>query len=197
VSSKVPIRLSVNGRAHEVDVEPRLLLVHLLRDRLGLTGTHVGCDTTSCGACTVHVDGEAVKSCTVLAVQAHETTVTTIEGLSGGNGLHPLQEAFWNDHGLQCGYCTPGMIMAAADLLARNPSPSEEEIRRGLEGNLCRCTGYQNIVRAVQQAGAEIRGSGGAAEPAPPTPLAGEGETPDSGLPRQNVPDEAIPQPVP
>ncbi len=141
MSSRVPIRLSVNGRVHELAVEPRLLLVHLLRDQLGLTGTHVGCDTTSCGACTVHLDGEAVKSCTVLAAQADGTKVTTIEGLAQGDDLHPLQEAFWADHGLQCGYCTPGMIMAAADLLARNPDPSEQEIRRGLEGNLCRCTG--------------------------------------------------------
>jgi carbon-monoxide dehydrogenase small subunit len=144
--------LSVNGSVHEFDVEPRLLLVHLLRDRLGLTGTHVGCDTTSCGACTVHLDGEAVKSCTVLAVQADGTKVTTIEGLAQGDDLHPLQEAFWEDHGLQCGYCTPGMIMAAADLLARNPDPSEDEVRHGLEGNLCRCTGYHNIVKAVRDA---------------------------------------------
>jgi aerobic carbon-monoxide dehydrogenase small subunit len=150
----VPVRLSVNGRVHEVDVEPRLLLVHLLRDGLGLTGTHVGCDTSNCGACTVHLDGEAVKSCTVLAVQADGTAVTTIEGLAQGDALHPLQEAFWEDHGAQCGYCTPGMIMAAADLLARNPNPSEQEIRHGLEGNLCRCTGYHNIVRAVADAAA-------------------------------------------
>jgi len=152
VNRRVPVRLSVNGRVHELDVEPRLLLVHLLRDELGLTGTHVGCDTTNCGACTVHLDGEAVKSCTVLAAQADGTKVTTIEGLAQGDELHPLQEAFWEDHGLQCGYCTPGMIMAAADLLARNPSPSEDEIRHGLEGNLCRCTGYHNIVRAVADA---------------------------------------------
>ena len=123
MNRRVPVRLSVNGRVHELEVEPRLLLVHLLRDELGLTGTHVGCDTTSCGACTVHLDGEAVKSCTVLAVQADGTKVTTIEGLAEGDDLHPLQEAFWEDHGLQCGYCTPGMIMAAADLLARNPDP--------------------------------------------------------------------------
>jgi carbon-monoxide dehydrogenase small subunit len=150
--SEVPVRLSVNGRAHEVEVEPRMLLVHLLRDRLGLTGTHVGCDTTSCGACTVHLDGEAVKSCTVLAVQADGCEVTTIEGLAEGDALHPMQEAFWEDHGLQCGFCTPGMIMRAVDLLAHNPNPTEEEIRKGLEGNLCRCTGYHNIVRAVQDA---------------------------------------------
>ena len=147
--STVPVRLTVNGEQHEVEVEPRLLLVHLLRDTLGLTGTHVGCDTTNCGACTVHLDGEAVKSCTVLAVQADGAEVKTIEGMADGDTLHPLQEAFWKDHGLQCGYCTPGMIMAAADLLARNPDPTEAEVRKGLEGNLCRCTGYHNIVKAV------------------------------------------------
>jgi len=157
MSTRVPVRMTVNGRAREVDVEPRLLLVHLLRDQLGLTGTHVGCDTSSCGACTVHVDGEAVKSCTLLAVQADGAEVTTIEGLADGEELHPVQDAFWSNHGLQCGYCTPGMIMAAADLLKRNPNPSEEEIRHGLEGNLCRCTGYQNIVRAVQTASAAMR----------------------------------------
>jgi aerobic carbon-monoxide dehydrogenase small subunit len=151
--STVKVSLTVNGERHELDVEPRLLLVHLLRDRLGLTGTHVGCDTSNCGACTVHLDGDAVKSCTILAVQADGGEVKTIEGMAAADGtLHPLQEAFWNDHALQCGYCTPGMIMSAADLLNRNPNPSEEEIRSGLEGNLCRCTGYHNIVRAVQDA---------------------------------------------
>jgi aerobic carbon-monoxide dehydrogenase small subunit len=155
--STVPVRLAVNGERHEIDVEPRLLLVHLLRDRLGLTGTHVGCDTSNCGACTVHLDGEAVKSCTVLAVQADGSAVTTIEGMAEGEKLHPLQEAFWADHGLQCGFCTPGMIMAAADLLARNPDPTEEEVRHGLEGNLCRCTGYHNIVRAVLDAARTMR----------------------------------------
>jgi carbon-monoxide dehydrogenase small subunit len=150
--STVPVRLTVNGETREVEVEPRLLLVHLLRDTLGLTGTHVGCDTTNCGACTVHLDGEAVKSCTVLAVQVDGADVKTIEGMADGDKLHPLQEAFWNDHGLQCGYCTPGMIMAAADLLQRNPDPTEEEVRHGLEGNLCRCTGYHNIVKAVLDA---------------------------------------------
>ena len=150
--STVPVRLTVNGQTHEVEVEARLLLVHLVRDTLGLTGTHVGCDTTNCGACTVHLDGEAVKSCTVLAVQADGAEVKTIEGMADGEKLHPLQEAFWNDHGLQCGYCTPGMIMAAADLLARNPDPTEAEVRKGLEGNLCRCTGYHNIVKAVLDA---------------------------------------------
>jgi aerobic carbon-monoxide dehydrogenase small subunit len=153
--STVPLRLTVNGVRHERAVEPRLLLVHLLRDELGLTGTHVGCDTTSCGACTVHVDGEAVKSCTLLAVQVADSEVTTIEGLAPADGLHPLQEGFWEKHGLQCGYCTPGMIMAAADLLRRNPNPTDEEIRHGLEGNLCRCTGYQNIVEAVKAAAAK------------------------------------------
>jgi carbon-monoxide dehydrogenase small subunit len=146
------VQMTVNGEAYEDTVEPRLLLVHYLRDKLGLTGTHVGCDTTNCGACTVHLNGDAVKGCTVLAVQADGAEVTTIEGISNGDQLHPLQEAFWNKHGLQCGYCTPGMIMAAADLLKRNPDPSEEEVRKGLEGNLCRCTGYHNIVKAVLEA---------------------------------------------
>ena len=148
----VPVSFRVNGVEHHLEVEPRLLLVHALRDHLGLTGTHVGCDTSNCGACTVHLDGRAVKSCTVLAVQADGAEVTTIEGLGSEDQLHPLQEAFWNDHGLQCGYCTPGMIMAAAALLADNPSPSEKEVRHALEGNLCRCTGYHNIVRAVLDA---------------------------------------------
>jgi carbon-monoxide dehydrogenase small subunit len=152
MADAVRVSLTVNGRSQTADVEPRLLLVHFLRDTLGLTGTHVGCDTSNCGACTCHVDGEAVKSCTVLAVQADGAEVTTIEGLSGDGGLHPLQAAFMDKHGLQCGFCTPGMIMAAADLLARNPNPSDEEIRHGLEGNLCRCTGYHNIVEAVKSA---------------------------------------------
>jgi carbon-monoxide dehydrogenase small subunit len=166
MSSRVPVQVTVNGRPREVLVEPRRLLVHLLRDDLGLTGTHVGCDTTNCGACTVHVDGEAVKSCTVLAVQVDGAEVTTIEGMADGDTLHPLQEAFWKDHGLQCGFCTPGMIMAAADLLGRNPDPSEEEVRHGLEGNLCRCTGYHNIVRAVLDAAHEMRT--GTVAPPPP-----------------------------
>jgi len=152
MSRAVPVRLSVNGVEHHLEVEPRLLLVHALRDNLGLTGTHVGCDTSNCGACTVHLDGRAVKSCTVLAVQADGANVTTIEGLGSPEQLHPLQEAFWNDHALQCGYCTPGMIMAAAGLLAENPNPTEEEVRHALEGNLCRCTGYHNIVKAVLDA---------------------------------------------
>ena len=154
MAGRVPITVTVNGQLHAGDVEPRQLLVHFLRDTLGLTGTHVGCDTSNCGACTVHLNGDAVKSCTVLAVQADGTKVTTIEGLAKGDELHPLQEAFWEQHGLQCGYCTPGMIMSAADLLSRNPNPTEEEIRSGLEGNLCRCTGYQNIVKAVRAAAA-------------------------------------------
>ena len=149
----VPVRLTVNGQAQELQVEPRKLLVHLLRDDLALTGTHVGCDTTNCGACTCHVDGEAVKSCTVLAVQVDGSEVTTIEGLaSSEDELHPVQQAFWEDHGLQCGYCTPGMIMAAAGLLADNPNPTEAEVRKGLEGNLCRCTGYHNIIKSVLDA---------------------------------------------
>jgi carbon-monoxide dehydrogenase small subunit len=152
MSAKVPVRLKVNGANHQLEVEPRLLLVHALRDHLGLTGTHVGCDTSNCGACTIHLDGRAVKSCTVLAVQADGADVTTIEGLAAEGDLHPVQEAFWNDHGLQCGYCTPGMIMAAAALLEENPGPTEEEVRHALEGNLCRCTGYHNIVRAVLDA---------------------------------------------
>jgi carbon-monoxide dehydrogenase small subunit len=152
MSATVHVEVTVNGERRDADVEARLLLVYWLRDELGLTGTHVGCDTTNCGACTVHMNGEAVKSCTVLAAQADGAEVTTIEGLSGDGGLHPLQAAFMDKHGLQCGFCTPGMIMAAADLLARNPNPSDEEIRHGLEGNLCRCTGYHNIVEAVKSA---------------------------------------------
>ena len=151
--SSVQVSITVNGERHELDVEPRLLLVHLLRDRLGLTGTHVGCDTSNCGACTVHLDGDAVKSCTILAVQADGGEVRTIEGMAAADGtLHPVQEAFRECHGLQCGFCTPGMIMQSVDLLNTNPNPSEEEIRVGLEGNLCRCTGYHNIVKAVQHA---------------------------------------------
>ncbi len=165
MSTPVSVRLRVNGAERELEVEPRLLLVHALRDSLGLTGTHVGCDTSNCGACTVHLDGRAVKSCTVLAVQADGGEVTTIEGLGRDGELHPLQEAFWNDHGLQCGYCTPGMIMAAAGLLADNPNPTEKEVRHGLEGNLCRCTGYHNIVKAVLDA-AKVKGAtiGGSSE---------------------------------
>jgi carbon-monoxide dehydrogenase small subunit len=151
------VRLTVNGQAREADVEPRLLLVHLLRDVLGLTGTHTGCDTSNCGACTVHVNGRSAKSCTMLAVQADGATVTTIEGMELAGKLHPLQQAFWDCHGLQCGFCTPGMIMQSAWLLGENPDPTEEEIREGIAGNLCRCTGYVNIVKAVQQAAGELR----------------------------------------
>jgi carbon-monoxide dehydrogenase small subunit len=147
----VKISLTVNGSRHQADVEPRQLLAYFLREQLGLKGTNVGCDTSSCGSCTVLLDGESVKSCTVLAVQADGSEVTTIEGLADGD-LHPVQQAFHEQHALQCGFCTPGFVMAAVSLLKENPSPSEEEIRLGLEGNLCRCTGYQNIVRAVQAA---------------------------------------------
>ena len=147
------VSLSVNGAPHELDLEPRELLVYVLRDRLGLTGTNVGCDTSSCGACTVLLDGEAVKSCTVLGVQADGATITTIEGLARNGELHPVQQAFHEQHALQCGYCTPGMVLATVSLLEENPAPSEAEVRRALEGNLCRCTGYQNIVKAVQAVG--------------------------------------------
>ena len=149
---KTSVSVSVNGKARAAEVEPRLLLVHYLRDGLGLTGTHIGCDTSQCGACTVLVDGRSAKSCTMLAVQADGAEVTTIEGLASNGELDPVQEGFWSEHGLQCGFCTPGMIMSVKDLLARNPDPSEEEIRSGIDGNMCRCTGYQNIVKAVQAA---------------------------------------------
>jgi carbon-monoxide dehydrogenase small subunit len=154
---KRPVTLSVNGRAATVEVEPRALLVHVLRDDLNLTGTHVGCDTSQCGACTVLIDGQAVKSCTVLAVQAEGTQVTTIEGIGEVGALHPLQQAFWDKHGLQCGFCTPGVIMTAIDLLRQNPEPTDDEIRHGIEGNMCRCTGYVNIVRAIQDAATTLR----------------------------------------
>ena len=160
---KQKVDMSVNGVKRQNEVEPRTLLVHYLRETLGLTGTHIGCDTSQCGACTVHLNGQAVKSCTIFAVQANGAEVTTIEGLAatdgakqnGARGMHPLQTAFWEQHGLQCGYCTPGMIMAAASLLQDNPHPTEEEIRHGLEGNVCRCTGYHNIVKAVRAAAGE------------------------------------------
>ncbi len=150
------IELSVNGEARTAEVESRLLLVHLLRDTFGLTGTHVGCDTSNCGACTVLIDGESAKSCTVLAVSAEGREVKTIEGMAEGATLHPLQQAFWDQHGLQCGFCTPGMIMQSAWLLEHNPDPTETEIRAGISGNLCRCTGYVNIVKAIQQAAGEM-----------------------------------------
>jgi carbon-monoxide dehydrogenase small subunit len=146
------VEIKINGVEHRADIEPRLLLVHFLREVAGLTGTHIGCETSLCGACTVLLDGRAVKSCTVLAVQADGHEVTTVEALAAGGQLHPLQEAFWEEHALQCGYCTPGMIMCANDLLAHSPDPSEAEIREGIRGNLCRCTGYQNIVGAVKSA---------------------------------------------
>ena len=152
MATPVRVTMTVNGEQRTTEVEPRLLLVHYLRDVLGLTGTHVGCDTSNCGACTVHLDGDAVKSCTVLAAQAEGHEVTTIEGIGSESDLHPVQEGFWEHHGLQCGYCTPGMIMAGADLLAKNPDPSEEDVREALAGNLCRCTGYHNIVKAVMSA---------------------------------------------
>lgn len=151
------ITVTVNGKEHAAEVEPRLLLAHFLRDHLNLTGTHIGCDTTSCGACTVLLDGTPVKSCTLFAVQADGRSVQTVEGLAQGGELHPLQKAFWECHGLQCGYCTPGMLMTGAALLAQNPDPSEAEIRRAISGNICRCTGYMNIVKAVQQAAGELK----------------------------------------
>ncbi len=152
MSEPVPITLNVNGRQRSAMVEARLLLVHHLRENLNLTGTHVGCDTSQCGACTVLLDGRSTKSCTVFAVQADGSEVQTIEGLADGDELHPLQDGFWEEHGLQCGYCTPGMILSAVNLLQDNPAPSEAEIREGISGNLCRCTGYQHIVNAIQHA---------------------------------------------
>ena len=162
--SKVPVSITVNGVQREAEVEPRTLLVQFLRDNLGLTGTHIGCDTSQCGACTVNIDGQGAKSCTVLAVQADGHEVTTIEGMAPVGMLHPIQRAFWEEHGLQCGYCTPGMIMTTQALLSRNGSPDEAEIRHELDGNLCRCTGYQSIVRSVQRA-SELLAEG--AEPVP------------------------------
>ena len=154
----LPVAIAVNGRTVRSEVEPRLLLVHFLRDVVGLTGTKIGCDTSQCGSCTVQVDGVSVKSCTCLAVQADGCQVTTIEGLATGGRLSPVQDAFWATHGLQCGFCTPGMVFATHEILRTNPTPTAEEIRHGLEGNLCRCTGYQNIVRAVQAAAAAMGG---------------------------------------
>src|SRR5215468_2412636 len=152
---KKAVSITVNGTTHQSEIEPRLLLVHYLRDVLGLTGTHIGCETSICGACTVMIDGQSVKSCTVFAIQADGSSVTTIEGLAADGAMHPVQEGFWERHGLQCGYCTPGMIISGAQILERNPNPSVEDIRHGLEGNLCRCTGYQHIVEAVQHAAAK------------------------------------------
>ncbi len=154
----VSVSLTVNGEAVSADVEPRTLLVQMLREELGLTGTHVGCDTSQCGACVVHVDGESVKACTVLAVQAEGADVKTIEGVADGDTLHPMQQAFHENHGLQCGFCTPGMIMSALDLVKNNPDPSEREIREWLEGNLCRCTGYHNIVKSIDAGARAMRG---------------------------------------
>lgn len=161
--AKVNVTVRVNGKAYTMDVEPRTLLVYFLREHLGLTGTHVGCDTSSCGACTVLLNGKAVKSCTVLAVQADGAEITTVEGLARDGELHPIQRAFWEEHGLQCGFCTPGMMLTALDLLQRNPDPTDEEIRHGLEGNLCRCTGYQHIVNAIRSAARMMRGGAPAA----------------------------------
>ena len=152
------VSMRVNGVDHEHDVEPRTLLVQHLRENLRLTGTHVGCDTSQCGACTIHVNGEAVKACTMFAIQAYGAEITTIEGLATNGELHPMQKAFWENHGLQCGYCTPGMIMASVDMLKNNPNPTEEEIRHGLEGNFCRCTGYHNIVKSVKAAAESMQG---------------------------------------
>ncbi|HZI85383.1 MAG TPA: (2Fe-2S)-binding protein [Pyrinomonadaceae bacterium] len=157
---KKAISVDVNGVAYKNEVEPRLLLVHYLRDTLGLTGTHIGCETSLCGACTVLIDGQAVKSCTMFAVQATGSSIKTIEGMANNGELHPVQEGFWEKHGLQCGYCTPGMIMASAQILDRNPQPTREEIRHGLDGNLCRCTGYQHIVEAVEYASKKVSGTG-------------------------------------
>ncbi|MBI2764724.1 MAG: (2Fe-2S)-binding protein [Chloroflexi bacterium] len=152
MSTRVPVTITVNGKVRTAEVEPRLLLVHFLRENLGLTGTHVGCDTSQCGACTIMVDGQSAKSCTIFAVQADGCNLQTIEGLAPEGGLHAMQEGFWEEHGLQCGYCTPGMIMSGVDLLNENPNPSEAEIRKGIDGNFCRCTGYQHIVKAIQYA---------------------------------------------
>lgn len=152
------ITITLNGEKHTVEVEPRLLLVHLIREDLNQTGTHIGCDTTSCGACTILVNGKSIKSCTMLAVQADGKEIITVEGLATTEGLHPIQEGFKENHGLHCGFCTPGMMLRAVELLAENPNPTEEEIRWGISGNLCRCTGYNNIVKAIQYAGAKIRG---------------------------------------
>ena len=158
--SQHEITVTINGEKQTRTVEARTLLVHFIRENLGLTGTHIGCDTTSCGACTISLDGEAVKSCTVFAVQANGATIETVEGLAAGGALHPLQEGFWEKHGLQCGFCTPGMLMSARDFLRRHPDPTEEEIRHGISGNLCRCTGYNKIVEAIQYAAAKLRAAG-------------------------------------
>lgn len=152
------VSVTVNGEQFTHDIEPRISLTQFLRETLNLTGTHIGCDTSGCGACTITLDGDAVKSCTLLAVQANGCNITTIEGMADGNKMHPIQEAFKEEHGLQCGFCTPGMVMIAADILKNNPNPSEEDIRHGLEGNFCRCTGYHNIVKSIQHAAGKING---------------------------------------
>jgi aerobic carbon-monoxide dehydrogenase small subunit len=167
--SEQTIQVDINGRRREASVEPRLLLVHFLRETLGLTGTHIGCDTTSCGACTINLDGRAVKSCTMFAVQADGRSITTIEGLAVDGRLHPLQDAFWQEHGLQCGFCTSGMIMAALPFVEANPAPSDDEIRTAISGNLCRCTGYANIVRSISRAAAGMD-----RDPDPDSPAVGD-----------------------
>ncbi len=163
----VAVRVTVNGESRQADVEPRLLLVHFLRETLGLTGTHIGCDTTSCGACTVILDGRPIKSCTIFAVQVVGREIRTVEGLEQNGVLHPIQQAFWDEHGLQCGFCTPGMLMTGVALLESNPSPGEDEIRRAISGNLCRCTGYLNIVKSVQSAAATMRDAAMTSVPSP------------------------------
>ncbi len=160
-SDVVQVTCKINGKEYKGMAEPRLLLVHFLRDELNLTGTHIGCDTGHCGACTIYMNGKTVKSCMQLAIQANGTDMTTVEGLADGDKLHPIQEAFWENHGLQCGYCTPGMLMSGLFLLQRNPDPTEDEIRRGIEGNLCRCTGYVNIVKSIKAAAKKMQGDGG------------------------------------
>lgn len=156
---KKQITFKINGAEHSVEVEPRTLLVHLIRETLSMTGTHIGCDTSSCGACTVLINGRSAKSCTILAVQANGVEITTVEGMATAEGLHPIQEGFKENHGLHCGFCTPGMMLRAIELLEKNPNPTEEEIRWGISGNLCRCTGYNNIVKAIQYASAKMRGA--------------------------------------
>ena len=190
------ISLTVNGKQQGGEVEPRLLLVHYLRDTLGLTGTHIGCDTSQCGACTVILDGQAVKSCTVFAVQANGRNLLTVEGLAKDGQLHPIQEGFWEEHGLQCGYCTPGMMMTAYDLLSNNPNPSEEEIRHALHGNLCRCTGYQHIVNAIQYAARKASGRGEGTPGAAEQPLTA-GSEPQEGTPLEEFNEPERPLRIP
>jgi len=194
----VNLTMTVNGRTGSHDVEPRLLLVHHLREVLGLTGTNVGCDTSSCGACTVLLDGESVKSCTILAVQADGSSITTIEGLAGADGaLHPMQQAFHLEHGLQCGFCTPGMVMAAVSLLQENPSPTEHEVRHGLEGNLCRCTGYHNIVKAVLAAASGSPAGAPASTESASAPSSAPPSAPSPDTPSSSPPASALSPGVP